>query len=100
MIRPRRDPAQTRLRVGETPWGLTLPGAKPWAGSGRAAGNTPWWPGTAAAMLRGMNSIHRRTLLVLLTAALLAWVTAGCQTSKGFGQDVEKLGDKIQEKAS
>ncbi len=47
-----------------------------------------------------MNSIHRRTLLVLLTAALLALATAGCQTSKGFGQDVEKLGDKIQEKAS
>ncbi len=48
----------------------------------------------------GMNSIHRRLLLALLSAALLTLVTTGCQTSKGFGQDVEKLGDKIQEKAS
>lgn len=48
----------------------------------------------------GMNSIQRRIILALLSAALLALVTTGCQTSKGFGQDVEKLGDKIQEKAS
>ncbi len=47
-----------------------------------------------------MNSNPRRILLALLSAALLALMTAGCQTSKGFGQDVEKLGDKIQEKAS
>jgi len=51
-------------------------------------------------MLGTMKSIHRQTLLVLITAALLALVTAGCQTSKGFGKDVEKLGDKIQDKAS
>lgn len=47
-----------------------------------------------------MKSIHRPTLFVLFIAALLALATAGCQTSKGFGQDVEKLGDKIQDKAS
>jgi predicted small secreted protein len=47
-----------------------------------------------------MNSLYRRTLLVLLTAALVALATGGCQTSKGFGKDVEKLGDKIQEKAN
>lgn len=47
----------------------------------------------------GMNSTLKRTALLLLTAALLALVTAGCQTSKGFGKDVEKLGDKIQEKS-
>lgn len=46
-----------------------------------------------------MNSLYRRTLLALLTAALVSFATAGCQTSKGFGKDVEKLGDKIQEKA-
>ena len=36
---------------------------------------------------------------LLLTAAFLALVTTGCQTSKGFGKDVEKLGEKIQDKA-
>ncbi len=49
----------------------------------------------------GMNSPSRLTLLAfLLTASLVALATAGCQTSKGFGKDVEKLGDKIQEKSS
>jgi predicted small secreted protein len=47
-----------------------------------------------------MNSTCRRTLLAFLTAALVALATTGCQTSKGFGKDVEKLGDKIQEKAN
>ena len=47
-----------------------------------------------------MNSIYRRALLAIVTAALVALATAGCQTSKGFGKDVEKLGDKIQEKAN
>ncbi len=47
-----------------------------------------------------MKSNHRRALLALFSAAVLAWLTTGCQTSKGFGKDVEKLGDKIQEKAS
>jgi predicted small secreted protein len=47
-----------------------------------------------------MNSLYRRILLVVLTVALVALSTAGCQTSKGFGKDVEKLGDKIQEKAN
>jgi len=49
---------------------------------------------------RGMNSISRRLALVLLTAAFFALITTGCQTSKGFGKDVEKLGDNIQKKAS
>jgi predicted small secreted protein len=46
-----------------------------------------------------MNSTLKRLTLALCTAALLALVTSGCQTSKGFGKDVEKLGDKIQEKS-
>jgi entericidin A len=34
-------------------------------------------------------------------AALLAiaFLLAGCNTVKGFGQDVQKVGDKIEEKA-
>jgi predicted small secreted protein len=46
-----------------------------------------------------MNSTLKRLALGLLTAAVLALVTTGCQTSKGFGKDVEKLGDNIQRKA-
>jgi predicted small secreted protein len=47
-----------------------------------------------------MNSTPRLKLIVLLiTGSLLALATVGCQTSKGFGKDVEKLGDKIQEKS-
>jgi len=46
-----------------------------------------------------MNSTRKRLALVLLTLGAIAFVT-GCQTSKGFGKDVEKLGNKIQDKAS
>jgi predicted small secreted protein len=35
----------------------------------------------------------------VLSIALLSFVTAGCQTTKGFGKDVEKLGDNIQDSA-
>ena len=48
----------------------------------------------------GMNSSLKRLALFLLTIAFLAIATVGCQTSKGFGKDVEKLGDKIQDKAN
>jgi predicted small secreted protein len=47
-----------------------------------------------------MNSSSRLKLIALLIiGSLLTLVTVGCQTSKGFGKDVEKLGDKIQEKS-
>jgi predicted small secreted protein len=37
----------------------------------------------------------------IATATLLAFAVllAGCNTMKGFGQDVQKVGDKIEEKA-
>ncbi len=47
-----------------------------------------------------MNPTIKRLMLLLLTLGAIAFATTGCQTSKGFGKDVEKLGDKIQEKAS
>jgi predicted small secreted protein len=47
----------------------------------------------------GMNSSLKRFALLLLTAVFLALATTACQTSKGFGKDVEHLGDKIQEKS-
>jgi len=41
-----------------------------------------------------------KTRLALLTAALLlAFVSVGCQTSKGLGKDVENLGENIQNSA-
>ena len=49
---------------------------------------------------QAMNSTRTRLALLLLTAAFFTLITTGCQTSKGFGKDVEKLGDNIQKKAS
>jgi len=46
-----------------------------------------------------MNSFLKRFVLFLLVAAGIICTVTGCQTSKGFGKDVEKLGDKIQEKS-
>lgn len=47
----------------------------------------------------GVNS-SLKLALILITATMIGLATTACQTSKGFGKDVEKLGDKIQEKAS
>ena len=47
-----------------------------------------------------MKTIHFNRLIILLFAvALLGLVGAGCKhTAHGAGQDIEKIGDKIQEK--
>lgn len=37
-------------------------------------------------------------LLVLTLATASAGLLSGCNTANGFGKDVEKAGDKIQEK--
>ena len=37
-----------------------------------------------------------KKVVVLLA---VAFILAGCNTMKGFGQDVEKVGGKIEEKA-
>ncbi len=37
-------------------------------------------------------------LLLALALAATAFLLVGCQTTKGFGRDVEKLGDNIQGK--
>lgn len=42
-----------------------------------------------------MKSTLPQLSLFLLVAALLVLVASSCQTSKGFGKDVEKLGEKI-----
>lgn len=46
-----------------------------------------------------MNSSRLRFALFLLTTALISFLTTSCQTSKGFGKDVEKLGENIQNTA-
>lgn len=54
----------------------------------------PLWRYVAA-----MNSNMKRFVAILIASALLALFGTACNTSQGFGKDVEKLGDKIQEKA-
>lgn len=46
-----------------------------------------------------MKSKTKRFALLLLGAALFALVGAGCNTVHGVGKDIDKLGDKIQEKS-
>jgi predicted small secreted protein len=48
---------------------------------------------------RAMNSSFKQVALLLVGTAFVALATTGCQTGKGFGKDVEKLGEKIQDKA-
>lgn len=45
-----------------------------------------------------MKSYLRNLTAVLLLAAFASLATSGCQTSKGFGKDVENLGENIQGK--
>jgi predicted small secreted protein len=44
-----------------------------------------------------MTNPFKKTVLLLLAAAFLAIVGVGCQTANGFGKDVEKAGQGIQE---
>jgi predicted small secreted protein len=59
----------------------------------------PMVTGSARIYSSWMNSSPKRFALLVLSIALLSFVTAGCQTTKGFGKDVEKLGDNIQDSA-
>lgn len=45
-----------------------------------------------------MNTTGKHLLVLILTLATAAFVLSGCQTTKGFGRDVENLGDNIQGK--
>ncbi len=44
-----------------------------------------------------MSFAFTKTVLLLLVAAFLAVLGSGCQTANGFGKDVEKAGQGIQE---
>ena len=43
-----------------------------------------------------MNTFIKRIALVLFLVTLLVIVGMGCQTAHGFGKDVEKAGEGIQ----
>jgi predicted small secreted protein len=47
-----------------------------------------------------MKPIHQSTLLFLGLSLLALLAFNGCNTARGFGKDVEKAGDKIEDKAS
>ncbi|GAB3470279.1 entericidin A/B family lipoprotein [Polaromonas eurypsychrophila] len=39
------------------------------------------------------------TPLLVLSLAAIAFMLAGCNTARGFGQDLQKVGEKIEDKA-
>lgn len=45
-----------------------------------------------------MRSHKKFVLISLLLATAFAGLLSGCNTANGFGKDMEKAGDKIQEK--
>ena len=44
-----------------------------------------------------MNALAKRIVVLLFVTALLAIAGVGCNTAHGFGQDMEKAGEKIQD---
>lgn len=44
-----------------------------------------------------MAILTKRIIVLLFLTALLAIAGMGCNTAHGFGKDMEKAGDKIQE---
>jgi predicted small secreted protein len=46
-----------------------------------------------------MKISFSRLVLIMFCAVCLSLASAGCQTTRGFGKDVEKLGDNIQDGA-
>jgi len=43
-----------------------------------------------------MNTLIKRIVVLLLLTSLLAIVGVGCNTAHGFGKDMEKAGEGIQ----
>ena len=53
-------------------------------------------PGNNLGLNTPMKTSLKRLLLLFLAVGFMALVGTGCQTTKGFGRDVEHVGDKIQ----
>lgn len=47
-----------------------------------------------------MNSLRKPTLISLVLSLLGALFVTGCNTMQGLGKDTERVGEKIQDKAS
>ena len=97
----------SRTPVALVEGGLCCQDTSAWIKSGahrwsiiREYGEHPIVPAILGRYAAGMNSPFRHVLLALLAIVCFALATAGCQTAHGFGKDVEKLGDKIQDKSN
>jgi len=44
-----------------------------------------------------MSTLTKRLVVLLFVTALLAISSIGCNTAHGFGKDMEKAGEKIQD---
>ena len=44
-----------------------------------------------------MTTLSKRIIVLLFVTTFLAIAGMGCNTAHGFGEDVEKVGDKIQD---
>ena len=44
-----------------------------------------------------MITLSKRSIALLFIAAFLGLLSSGCNTAHGFGKDVEKAGEKIQD---
>ncbi len=44
-----------------------------------------------------MTYLSKRIAILLLASTLLALFSTGCNTARGFGKDVERTGEKIQD---
>lgn len=51
-------------------------------------------------ILKYMKTCHKPTLIALATTLFCALILTGCNTMRGLGQDTERAGEKIQEKAT
>jgi predicted small secreted protein len=60
---------------------------------------TPHCARSVRALYSGMKFTSKSFVLLLLGAAAVAFAGTSCNTTHGLGKDVEKLGDKIQEKS-
>ena len=55
-------------------------------------------PGGMIQQEQPVKETLKRFLLLSLALGFMAFLSAGCQTTKGFGEDVEELGENIQGK--
>lgn len=48
-------------------------------------------------LVNNMITDIKRLALLLAVTTVLAFAATGCNTARGFGEDMEKAGEKIQE---